>query len=1702
MAEKQPETDLIVANERPLRNLERAIALSQGQFSLVLACCNYGNLRQVILEQLSRMGWEDDKILTVNLSKDALTLYTAVNLQELEYIPSALMVFGLETVDNIDDLLSSINQVRDEFRKSHAFPMVLWVNDQILQKMLRLAPDFASWAATPIRFEMTSSGLLEFLQEEADTLFAKILSNKTSSKDHQNNQIPENYSSVQEIWIRSYEFHHAIQELENQNIELAAELNASLHFVFGIDDYIHDNIDSAFAHFYESLLLTLHQAEPQQESRITPELLEQSLLNKYKSISSYNLLKQGVLQLYIGLCYCRLAEKNQTKSESNWQDAKTYIQISLQTFEIAERLDLVSEFIGQLADILCCLKDWSQLENVAKRSLELHQNYGNQIQLACDYGYLAQVEIEQSRWTKASNLAHTSLLKLQEAQKHGESYESLFPLLLTQVNYLILVKAQQHLDKPNIAVEYLQQATKQLPFALETSQHQYDAYRYIRLLRTLRSHYFDAGCYIEAYNIRQKRRSVEQQYGLRAFIGAGRLQPQRQATNPALMSASGTSSVALEITASGREHDVNNLIARISRADQKLIVIHGSSGVGKSSTVTAGLVPALQNRAIGDQIAVPVVLQVYKDWSRELGKSLTDTMSVHYHHKITPDAVRPNTIEGIWQQLRKNADYGLITILIFDQFEEFFFGEINRKQKQEFDRFLSGCLNISFIKIILSLREDYLHELLEFKQFLSLEAINNNILDKNIRYQLNNFSPDYAKAIINQLTERSQLHLESDLIDALVADLSAELGEVRPIELQVVGAQLQDERITTLAEYEPYRPNKLIERYIKELIKDCGPENERAAHIVLYLLTDENGTRPFKTRGELAEELAELENSSKLDLVLHIFVLSGLVVIFPDIPERYQLIHDYLVDVIRYLQPQAINLQIQVNQLREKEKNSQEEIQRLRSELNQNNHRTTKNIDTSYTSGIDFVPNAIAELIDLRKREKSIQEEIADLRAELKEKELTAQLAQSLEKQRLSEAKLNNALKILLLLFFLAILGLIIVVFRVRNSEIRTLNLLSASLFVSEKGIDALKASLKAGNELKRTYFVSPDAREETLTGLYQAVYGIQEVNRLEGHLSGVNSIAFSPDRSILVSGSADNTIKLWRIDGSLIKTLSGHQDVVNCVSFSPDSQVIVSASQDKTIKLWSRQGKLLKTLFGHTSFVNSVRFSPNGQFIASASTDKTIKLWSRQGKLLKTLVGHQDAVLDVAWSGDGKAIASASADQTIKLWSIDGKLLKTLQGHEDAVKSVAWNPDGTKIASASLDKTIKIWDRAGNLLSTLSGHNGSVTSVAFSPDGNTLASASTDNTVRLWSTSGALQETLKGHGNWVNSLAFSPDSRILASASRDKLIKFWQWDDVRSQNSKSEKSNNDWVTSISFSPDNRSLVAANRDNTVKIWNGASLVKIFKGHQDEVWGVAWSPDGHIIASGSRDKTIKLWNPDGKLIATLPGHTDTILAVAWSPNGKILASASKDKTVKLWNRDGKLIKTLTGHANAVNWVSFSPDGKLLASASDDKLVKIWDAKGNFLYNLVGHTQRVIGVTWSPNGQIIASVSNDRVKLWHRDGSLQDTLPDNGGTLISVSYSPNGKILAVSSQDKIDLWSSSGRLLLSLKGDKDELTSISFNHDQNVKNTVLAISSTNGIVFRKRADAELENLLSTGCARLHDYLQHNDKVTQRNTCDNFR
>ncbi len=162
-------------------------------------------------------------------------------------------------------------------------------------------------------------------------------------------------------------------------------------------------------------------------------------------------------------------------------------------------------------------------------------------------------------------------------------------------------------------------------------------------------------------------------------------------------------------------------------------------------------------------------------------------------------------------------------------------------------------------------------------------------------------------------------------------------------------------------------------------------------------------------------------------------------------------------------------------------------------------------------------------------------------------------------------------------------------------------------------------------------------------------------------------SVAFSPDRELLASGSSDSAIRVWRLSDGSLRTLEGHADSVNSVAFAPDGETLASGSSDGTVWLWrASSGALLRTLEGHVDGVNSVAFAPDGEMLASGSSDRTVRLWRvSDGALLRTMEGHTDEVQSLAFAPDGETVASASLDGTVRLWQVsDGAPLRTLKSY------------------------------------------------------------------------------------------------------------------------------------------------------------------------------------------------------------------------------------------------------------------------------------------------------------------------------------------------------------------------------------------------------------------------------------------------------
>ncbi|MGL4376219.1 MAG: ATP-binding protein [Microcoleaceae cyanobacterium] len=752
--------------------------------------CNFRSLREEIAQKLQ----EDVtlELTELNLPYSCQTLYGAIaDFINPDHPPKALIISGLELVKDLKRVLTSANKARDQFRQDFSFPIVLWVTDKILYHLGRIANDLNTWAGASICFELSPEQLISLLRQEAHKAFSNNL-----------NLTGKHFDELEYIY-------QGLQKLEPQ---LTPEEKAIFIFLYGLVNYQKNKLDAAIDNYHTSLNFW------QENNRG---------------------FEAGIICVKIAKAYDKKAEELRARNQEFWQESKKYLQLSLAYFESINNQDLVASAISQLGIFLRRLQAWDDLENLGKKGLGLHFNYnGTTLQLPQSYGFLAEVALHKQAWEKVEELAQLALaiLNIFEAP---EKEKGLYLLLLAQ--------SQTHLNQVEKAILNLETAKK----ITEPQDH---VELYLSILAELKTLYFTEKQYLKAFNIKLEQQKIKSKFRLQAFIGVGRLQPPEQFLHPGLEVWEKTDEILEDIvTASGRSQDVKNLLERVTRPDCKLTIIYGQSGVGKSSLVQAGLVPALKLISVESRDVIPVLVQSYHDWLQDSSLALIQVIQEVIGVNL---AVNIQSGNDLIEEFKKNEHRNFYTVLIFDQFEEFFFAHKDLGDLSLFYQFFSAILQIPYLKVILSLREDYLHYLLDCNRKINLSAIDNDILNKKNLYYIGNFAKIDAKKLIKTLTERSQVYLEPALVDQLIEDLGGIVEEVRPIELQIVGTQLEVNKIFTLKDYQQLGNNakdKLVENFLKEVIYDCGEENKEIAELILYLLTDENNTRPLKTKEELTE---------------------------------------------------------------------------------------------------------------------------------------------------------------------------------------------------------------------------------------------------------------------------------------------------------------------------------------------------------------------------------------------------------------------------------------------------------------------------------------------------------------------------------------------------------------------------------------------------------------------------------------------------------------------------------------------------------------------------------------------------------------------------------------------------------------------------------------------------------------------------------
>ncbi|CAM0136951.1 beta transducin [Umbelopsis sp. WA50703] len=514
------------------------------------------------------------------------------------------------------------------------------------------------------------------------------------------------------------------------------------------------------------------------------------------------------------------------------------------------------------------------------------------------------------------------------------------------------------------------------------------------------------------------------------------------------------------------------------------------------------------------------------------------------------------------------------------------------------------------------------------------------------------------------------------------------------------------------------------------------------------------------------------------------------------------------------------------------------------------------------------------------------------------------------------------------------------------------------------------------------------------------------------GHRTEVWSFAINGKKDIIISGSSEQVLKVWKIDWSVLAQSLEQLEAEEQQPQELDAMDGVEHQAPSLKKAINLYGNLPRS---SRDRVITVQFHPSQEYIGVQAADKSVELYrvreheeirkkmqrrkrrqKEKGKeieasdeiqvedeftphvIVRTPVKVRSfdfaPVTDVKKAGQIQFVASL-INNTIDVYSAPLPVKKAsneeqpepvrlhsldLQGHRGDIRALALSTDDELLASAS-NNILKIW----NVKSTTcirSLECGFALCSAFLPGNRHVIVGTKTGELELYDlASSSMLESIKAHDGAIYSLQVRPDKRGLVTGSADKDVKFWDFDMI---DDKSIDGN-----------------AQTRPKRLTLSHMRTLKM-----SDEVLCVKYSPDQNLVAVSLLDTTVKVFYHDTlKFFLSLYGHKLPVLSMDISSDSTLIATCSADKNVKLWGLDfGDCHKSIFAHQESIMAVQFVWGTHYFFTASKDKTVKYWDGdKFENIMKLEGHHGEVWSLVISKHGTFVVSGSHDRsLRIWER------------------------------------------------------------------------------------------------------------------------
>ena len=1072
----------------------------------------------------------------------------------------------------------------------------------------------------------------------------------------------------------------------------------------------------------------------------------------------------------------------------------------------------------------------------------------------------------------------------------------------------------------------------------------------------------------------------------------------------------------------GREGLIDELVRRVRL--QKVLVVGGPSGSGKSSLVRAGLIPALNAGALLGS----------EKWRIALFTPGHDPLAeLHFQVSRTcPGGKSPVSLEDLLARPtmarhldRSNGSEQPLVICI-DQFEELF-TLAPVAQRSRFIAALSAMTDPadSQVRIVIAIRADFYVACAQIP-WLAERITANQVL-------VGPMSDSELRRAIIEPARRAGLYLERNLVDAVLAEAGRDAGSLPLVAHALVETWMR--RQGNSLTLDGFRAAGGVAGAISQTADATfehsfnTAEKEATKRLFLRLVTPGDGTPD--TRRALDRTEVEHDEHDVMRRVVECLTEARLLTV-DDV--TVQIAHEALLHSWPRLHAW---IEAYRDDLRTRQR-----ISHAAAEWNEEQHDPDLLYrGTPLLSALEWATQNPGQLDVLDRA-------FLDASAEAKAK------AEAIAAEKERRVRHVRRLAIAVLTFLaVGATGASVVAFlafreameneqRAVAATIEARERFAGALGAVAKGLvddDPLLALALAAEATQRVQSGTPgyDARAAMIAARTLLTRGDPVVLGSPIPAGDALAIAMSPDGLLLAVGERNGSIDI--IDTATRKrvgpSLRGHSRGVEDLDFSPNGQQLASVGDDGKLELWSLGKEPSSREFWDSSDVLwGVRFSPDGSTLASAGEDGTVRLWdvAKGAAIGGPLIRRTGDVLRVAFSPDGRGLVAGNGEGEIYGWELpSGKpLFEPVRGaHTSDIWGFAFSPKGDRFATYSSDGTSVVLEYpSGRIIGRAFGEDGDIAGVAFTPDGAALIGGGADGALRLWDVDKqkAIATTASGHSQPIIDVGSSLDGKLVATLGKDQQIRLWRFgskyplEEERHVAGRAAKG-------VAISADGRRLAAGDDTGAVEIWElGTDRdPMLLKGHKNQVWALAFSPKGSVMASGDRSGEVRLWNSaDGALLRTIAAHDTAVWSLVFSPDGSRLLTTS-DREVRLWDvGTGALRATLQNAGGNITRAALSPDGTIVAVTSTDGRVRLWNLdKASVIREIAADVNVVWSVAFSPDGRELATASSDEVvDLWDvATGGQRGLFTGHTGGATDLAFLADGvTLVAVDRSGKLHLW----------------------------------------------------------------------------------